>query len=346
MALGQEVLAQRRLMFEPEDARILSAMRLIGGVHQRRKELAEARAIFAAVLDATHRRAGEKHLDTALAMADLADVEADLVNYEGAAELFEQTLAIRHEILAPDHPSLGATLLALCRMRHAQGDVETALAHCTEAYELWSGTLPPAHQHLLVLRDLRGTLFADLGRFDEARAESRTAFELSLERFGETHPRTVYGETNYGLLLANIGAFAEAEPILMSAVARWERLPPGNEVDAAVTRGALGAILVDIGRVDEARAILESTREFLREKLGPDHLAVAARSFHLARALEEQGALDEARRLHEETLAIREREQGKGLITADSLHEFGAFLLRRGELAAAREKLQAALVKR
>ena len=91
---------------------------------------------------------------------------------------------------------------------------------------------------------------------------------------------------------------------------------------------------MELGRIDDARALHERALAYLQTHGGPEHM-VAAQLDRLANIIWEQGDREEAQRLHEEALALR-RRIGHGWGLAWSLVHLGHLALERGDEAGAR----------
>jgi len=71
------------------------------------------------------------------------------------------------------------------------------------------------------------------------------------------------------------GQFEEAETLLSDALDMRERLLGAEHHDVTMTRVALGNVLAEINRLDEACAMAAGAPEILSEALGDDHWRVA-----------------------------------------------------------------------
>jgi hypothetical protein len=108
---------------------------------------------------------------------------------------------------------------------------------------------------------------------------------------------------------------------------RWPCTRAGR-VGASSDRGSSGSILSELGRHDEAIAMLRQAAEEFAALLGPDHVEVAIAQTTLGAALHRAGRLDEAAEAYATGLAARERALG-----ADH-PELAPTLLNLGQLAA------------
>ncbi|MBX7078012.1 MAG: serine/threonine-protein kinase [Nannocystaceae bacterium] len=141
---------------------------------------------------------------------------------------------------------------------------------------------------------------------------------------------------NVGIVHNGRGETAAAQSSFRDAIAALREA----EVDAAELASAtqyLGISLLEEGRAQEARELLEQVVAMRERHLGPSHALVASARVNLANALLRVGALDEAALQHERALAIQLQVLGPAhLEVAVERNDYGSLLEATGDLTGAR----------
>ncbi len=104
-----------------------------------------------------------------------------------------------------------------------------------------------------------------------------------------------------------LGTTDRSVELLRDAVALEQPVTPANEVDAALTIGALGDALRSLSRVGEAEPLLRRALEIQQRRLPVDDRVLADTLNNLGLLLREDGRLDESEPLLRRALDIRRR---------------------------------------
>ena len=263
---------------------------------------------------AGHLRRGQQHVVRAIALFDgaavvelvgalltLADFQFQLARYAEA----EATLcrAIRLLDAAPRdrrcHAMLVDAWIRLANSQRRQGKLDVAEATLCGAIAGHAELATPVGL-LSAANNALGVVYKDAGRYAEAAGRYAAALATS------THTdltASIYH--NLAGLAHAEGRFTDAVTPARTALAlhRRERGPTATEVaaDAAV----LGAVLLDLGHLDEAEAQLSQAYRIWVRRFGPDHYEVAVCLHGLGVALYRRGDPEAARRSLDEALQIK-----------------------------------------
>lgn len=182
------------------------------------------------------------------------------------------------------------------------------------------------------LRNQLAVAFRNLGRLDEATAQTRVVLDLAgehdlgsrataLKRLGHIH--RLKGEFDLALQCFREGLVAET---------RHERVR-----GMGLTHRHIGELFIEMGRTDEAIAELRESEALL------DNVVDKARArMFLSRALLRASRFDEAALLARSVLADV-RDAGSPLHVADAFELMGEIAERQGDLAQARDHYRSAL---
>jgi eukaryotic-like serine/threonine-protein kinase len=295
----------------------------LGLVTKQRGDYAAAQKHFNTALEIL-RAIDPSRPEIAASLSNLAVVLAMLGDLDGARKAAEDAARRDREVFGANHPSYADALSSLAAREMELGDGEAALRHGKEALAIQvatygedsapvmishhglaqtlalGGKLDEAEQHatraLALSEKLRGAdhpetakallAIANLAaeRKDFARADevAKRALAIVDGSFGPDHPFALSIHANLGIWSLERHDAKAAEPELRLALAGMLKMPESPHV--AVIRTALGSVLLDLGKRDEAIRELE-TALALREKIGDEPIAIADTQFTLARAL-------------------------------------------------------------
>ena len=306
-------------------------------LHQEgRYALAQTRAEQAVERFARH--AGKHHPDVASCLDTLAMIRMSRGDERGAVKLLARALSIFDR-----YPRVRALRPFRAQSLARMGDALRALGRYTEARAVFGRALrvmkgafgEGSIEHATALNSY-GILckFAGWFRLGE-RAYLRA---LAIAEAPPGDPELVCA------LLHNLGGlehardrFAEAEPYARRGYElRAERLGE-NAPEALEDYGALAAIVADLGRFDEAEAMLRALLARFEDRYGVSHYEVAVVCHNLASVLSVTERLDEADALYRRALAIKRARLGaEHPDVALTLHNLAALCDARGD---AREAL-------
>jgi CHAT domain-containing protein/tetratricopeptide (TPR) repeat protein len=265
---------------------------------------------------------------------------ADLGELHAAESLDRRALAIREELLGPEHPDVAFSLNNLGYLKWELGNYEAARPLMERAIaikeKVYGAEHPGVGASLLNL----GILLITLGEQDRAEETLLRAISLC-ER--ASHWCLSYALCNYAILLQDRGDLISARQYNQRALEILERTE-GTESDRfARTLNILGDINVELGEFEEARACLQRSLT-IRERLGADHAGVVDPLESLAALSARMGNLDEATQLAKRALAIKEQSLGKDHPdVASSLETLGKILRQSEDYAQARVAFERAL---
>ncbi len=117
------------------------------------------------------------------------------------------------------------------------------------------------------INQLLAGLYLEFGEFGEARKHLEAALATHIEHLGREHPQTAQDRLQLGNLLASIGDHVGAEREFRTVVGVMEDAFGSNNPSALDARATLGSHLVDMGAIDEGRAMLTQVLE-TEEKAG------------------------------------------------------------------------------
>ncbi|MGE0442212.1 MAG: tetratricopeptide repeat protein [Gemmatimonadales bacterium] len=141
--------------------------------------------------------------------------------------------------------------------------------------------------------------------------------------------------TALGRVYANLGLYDRATPLLEQALTQ-RRLGPDDDPGLAATMDALGTVLAQEDRNEEAELLLREALALRRAATGNRSAATAESAEHLGTFLEGRSQLAAAESLHRESLVIRTALFGERSVeAASSVTNLGLVRYQQNDFAAA-----------
>lgn len=264
--------------------------------------------------------------------------------YALARPFYQLALAVREEVLGPEHPATVISLNNLADLFQAGGDLPEAQLLYERTLRVNEKLLGPDHPDTATsLNNLAGVLWAQ-NRVAAARPLSERALVIRKKALGPEHPLTASSLNNLASLLQVQGNFTAARPLFERALAIREKALGRDHPDTAQSLSNLAGVLHAQGDFAAARPLFECALVIYENVLASDHPAIATSLNGLGTLLVERGDLTMAQPLIERALAIREKALGpEHPDTASNLNNLASILRRQGDYAAAQPLFERAL---
>ena len=202
--------------------------------------------------------------DVAATMMELiGTVYRQLGVYEQAQPLLERALRIRQQSLGTQHPDVAASLHKLGVLLQARGNYAAARSYYQRSVDTYAAALGPDHPDgVWPLRSLAGLLYS-AGDYAAAQPLYERALAVREAAYGPEHPEVADSAMDLANDLYHRRQYVAAERLYRRAVAvRRAVLPPGDE-RLGFALGALGDLLCEQGRREEAAPLLREGRDLM-----------------------------------------------------------------------------------
>jgi serine/threonine-protein kinase len=321
-------------------ARALSHLLLTVGVQQTRpQEVAQLEQPVEAIAEST----GDD-VTRAIALHSVGALLRAQGRYQEAREKFTQALALREQVLGPEHPETASTLQQLGSASWWLGHYEQALEQSERALALKTKVLGPEHPEVIAALNSVAAVLRDLGRYEETRQRLERVLVLREKILGPDHPLVATSLGNLSIVLLDTGRYEEARQYAERGLLLKEKQlgPEHPELAGALTK--LGNTLAYLKRHEEAREKHARALALSEKALGPDHPLVGLSLTVLGVELMHLGRYGEAQQRLDRALAVTEKAYGKEHPDlAYVLTARGSLMLARGKPAEALPPLERAL---
>ncbi len=305
--LEQAVVLQREAL-GPDDPRVARSHYVLAGLLRRLGEFDAAREHYQAALDIRER--ARIPGDVAVSLGGLANLDVDVGRLDEACDLYRRALAITAEVSGRDSPRFASQLSGLALAQWHLGNADSARTALERVVAIQRGTLAPDNLDLAWSLTTLAGFYAQGEQNARARALSEEALAVQERALGPNH--TDVAETLD--VLANLdrleGRDAQALALHQREVAIWEKAVGTENPTYAMALEHLARDLASVGRLDEAIAAAEHSREVFARNFPANHRAVTKNQIILATLYRDAGQPARARPLLEAALATREREFG------------------------------------
>jgi tetratricopeptide (TPR) repeat protein/MinD-like ATPase involved in chromosome partitioning or flagellar assembly len=265
-------------------------------------------------------------------------------DYASARALYKRALAIREQVLGPEHPDTVTTMNNLAGLLQSQGDYAAARVLYVRALAIREVALGPRHATTATSLNNLAELLRSQGDYAAARPLLERALVIRERALGPQHPDTAQSLNNLAALLKDQGDYAAARPLYARALAIREAALGPQHPDTAQSLNNLAGLLQVLGEYAAARQLLERALAVREAALGPQHPDTAASLNNLAALLQTQREYAGARPLYERALTIWERAVGpEHPEMARTLNNLAALLAAEREYAQAQLLCERAL---
>lgn len=228
-------------------------------------------------------------------MRSLLGALYELKNDDAAAGAeFREVIAVRTRVLGAAHPETLSAQQALASFLVRRGESEQGVALIRDVLEARRLRGEDTTPNNLLARNVLAYALEDQGRLVEAEAELRRVVAAQSRDGGPANAEAIGPRNNLAMLLLKQKR-AAAALVEFDALDTWMRgnLPAGHPY-FAVFASNRGECLVQLGRWDEARRVLEGAHRDLAAKFGPNHERTRTAAARLATVLRHFGDADGA----------------------------------------------------
>jgi CHAT domain-containing protein/Tfp pilus assembly protein PilF len=264
--------------------------------------------------------------------------------YDEAGPVGERALALREQVLGPDHLDVAEALNALGIHYSIMGDDARAEVSFQRALTIREKTLGPDHPALAqVLNNLGGIYKA---RGDQARATEylERALRISEKALGPEHTDVALRCNNLGTVYSDRGDDAKAESLYRRALTIWEKALGPDHPALTQALNNLANVHLRRGEYAQAEILLQRTIAIFEKAAGPDHPIITLPLINLAGLCQERGDHAKAEALYERALTIRTKALGPDHPeVARVLYNLANLYRKKGEYAKAESLYKRAL---
>ncbi len=236
----------------------------------RNADPSQAETLLIRVLEIRRAKLGRDYL-VAQTLHNLARVAHRLGATSRAEALGHEALDIKAEVLPPDHPSTGRSLLMLSQVVWERDDYAEAEQLLRRAIDILRGAFGDHHLDVLgAVGDLAELRYLQ-GDRETAEAEQRRVLAAKREHLGDEHPEVAITLMALATQLRDGGQLAAAQELLQEALEIRRQALVAEHPAIARTMLALAETLALSERADEATSLARDGLRLLEDALPPGH---------------------------------------------------------------------------
>jgi serine/threonine protein kinase/tetratricopeptide (TPR) repeat protein len=263
--LLEEELEGLQARFGADHLRTLNTVELLAQAYLVGGQLDKALPLMADTLTRAEAKFGKDHPSTLGLMNNLAASYWQAKQYDKAVAMFERLLPLHEAKFGKDHPltinvqaNLGVNYGDAGRLKEAVATLEDAVHKM--------GKHPPVNVARLKWVPLAlHANYERAGLHDKAEASYRKGLDDAVKQFGEDHADTATAGVMLATNLLKQAKYADAEPLLVKAVATREKAAP-DAWTTFNTRSLLGGALLGQKKYADAEPLLVKGYEGMKER--------------------------------------------------------------------------------
>lgn len=230
--------------------------------------------------------------------------------YAEAEPLLKQSLAIREQILGPQHADVALSLCCLAELYQDQGRPDQAETLYRRSLSICEQHLGPGHPAMEAILNALALFYRQQGNYAEGEALARRALTIRERALGPEHPEVATILNVLALLCEHQGKYTEAEMLYERALEIREQSLEPEHPDLGVSLGNLALLYYFLGKYAQGEPLARRALAISQRAWGPKHPRVSANLNALAKLYRGQGKYDQAEPLYKRALAIREETLG------------------------------------
>jgi eukaryotic-like serine/threonine-protein kinase len=255
--------------------------------------------------------------DMARALSTAGWIAKKRRDYARAKQLSDEAFALAQQPPA-DEELLYSALSQRAAAAVIAHDQERAIHDYREALTLSTKLFGSDDQETLNTEQLLGTALNTVSRFDEAQPHLQAAVDSSRHVYGDADVHTLRTEEMLAVNETQWGRCKEAAARLARLLNTAEAREPRDEVVLAEIRLNYAETIVDLGKFDQAEALLVATRDFLRQHVGSSPQELAETLTYIGYVHEQQKKFEVAVAEQRDALAILKAAHDDDVATEDS----------------------------
>jgi eukaryotic-like serine/threonine-protein kinase len=280
------------------------------------ERLTEAEPLYQEALAIQREALGPDHSAVTLTLTTLGRLYGSLGDFDRAETLLREAVETNRRRLGPTHPRIALDLNDLAAVLSKRGDPAAAEAPFREALAIREAALHDDHPLVAISLNNLAHVLTQQDAYVEAMPLNRRALAIARSRWGREHVNTAIFTHNLATTLERLGMAVEAERHFREAIEILEEVLAEGHPLRSRPLTALGSLLNDQGRPDDAEPLLRTALE-LRTRAA-DEAGVAETATYLASTLEalavpfqDRGDYDRAVAYLREALDLRVRAGGE-----------------------------------
>ena len=191
--------------------------------------------------------------------------------YSEAEPLYQRALAIREQILGPNHLDTASSLNNLGELYYDRGKYIEAEPLHRRALAIREQVLGLRHPDTASSLNNQANLYMKQGEYGQAEPLHRRALAIREQVLGAQHPDTAQSLSNLAGLYEAQGNYEQAEPLYQRALAIWEQVLGPQHPDTAQSLNNLAALYYAQGKYEQAEPLYQRALAILEQVLGPQH---------------------------------------------------------------------------
>ncbi|MCX4247929.1 serine/threonine-protein kinase [Paraliomyxa miuraensis] len=199
---------------------------------------------------------------------------SDRGDYEGAIAQLERALALREQLLGPEHPTVATVLNNLALAHDAKGRFDQAQALHERALGIREGALGPEHPDVASSLINLATLNQMMAHSEDALAQLNRAKAIYESAYGSQHPMVGSALVNLGNTYEEMGQSERALESYQKALPILEKSQGPLHTNVAGTHINMGNVYRALDQRERAREHYEKALEIL-EKIGGHEFVLA-----------------------------------------------------------------------
>ncbi|MEO0951957.1 MAG: serine/threonine-protein kinase [Pseudomonadota bacterium] len=280
----EEALAMSQSLNDGANAQAAELQSKLAAVNRQLGSNDEAEQLLESAMSMQARLYSEKHPDYLEAQRYLADLYREQERFEEAGALYRENIAVRTEVLGPDHLEVGITYNEYSILLSKMGDAKSAVDAAEEFvrildlnYDAPTSEYGAAYNNLAWMQHTEGDYDSAIQSFRKS-MEVQDAIGLAPDHLHRSFP--IFGIASTELSRDN---YSEAEQLFRRALPMRRQYFDESHVFVSQVKSGLGGSLTGLGRYEEAKVLLDDALEKLLAHQGEDHKETVLARERLAR---------------------------------------------------------------
>ncbi|KAI4303855.1 hypothetical protein MLD38_039444 [Melastoma candidum] len=306
--LCQMALDIHRENGEPASLEEAADRRLMGLICEARGE--HEAALEHLVLASMSMVANGQETEVAWVDCSIGDIYMSLSRYDEAVFAYQKALTVFKTSKGENHPSVASVFVRLAKLYNKTGKFREAKAYCENALRIYEKPLPgmPPEEFANGLTDV-STIYESMNEMEEAVKLLKKA--LSIYNDAPGHQSTIAGiEAQLGVMYYMLAKYSDSYAAFQNAVSKLRASGEKKSAFFGIALNQMGLACIQRYAINEAVGLFEEAKDILEEEYGPHHPDTLGVYSNLAGTYDALGRLDDAIKLLERVVMMREEKLG------------------------------------